>query len=151
MGHLSELLVPGFGRPVLCRGRMPRARWMVVYVQDEYGKFRQPKFECGCCAMSVFIVYDVTGDVRQNLNVFNLYRNPVLDNRIFNCLLTSVAAVHAEDSRASFLFVCDLNGNHQKWLSSRNTNRHGVAAFDFATVWLRLVGCRPHPCTWWNT
>ena len=28
----------------------------------------------------------------------------------------------------------DLNGHHQEWLDSTTTNRHGVAAFDFATV-----------------
>ena len=31
-------------------------------------------------------------------------------------------------------FVGDLNGHHQEWLGSTTTNRHGVAAFDFATV-----------------
>ena len=37
MRHVSEWLVPGFGRPVLlCRGRMPRARGMAVYVRDGY-------------------------------------------------------------------------------------------------------------------
>ena len=35
---------------------------------------------------------------------------------------------------ASFLFVGDLNGHHQKWLGSATTKHHGVAAFDFATV-----------------
>ena len=45
-----------------------------------------------------------------------------------------MAAVQAEDVRASFLFVDDLNGYHQEWLGSTTTNRHGVAAFDFATV-----------------
>ena len=35
---------------------------------------------------------------------------------------------------ASFLFVGDLNCHHQEWLGSTTTNRHGVAAFDFATV-----------------
>ena len=40
----------------------------------------------------------------------------------------------AEDVRVSFLIVGDLNGHHQEWLGSRTTNRHGVAAFDFATV-----------------
>ena len=31
MSHVSELLVPGFGRPVfLCRGRMPRVRGMDI-------------------------------------------------------------------------------------------------------------------------
>ena len=45
-----------------------------------------------------------------------------------------MAAVQAEDIRASFLFVGDLNSRHQEWLCSTTTNRHGVAAFDFATV-----------------
>ena len=43
-------------------------------------------------------------------------------------------SLQAEDVRASFLFMDDLNGHHQEWLGSTNTNRHGVAAFDFATV-----------------
>ena len=52
--HVSELLVPGFGCPVLsCRGKLPRARGMAAYVRDGYGAFRQPKFECGCCEMLV--------------------------------------------------------------------------------------------------
>ena len=85
---------------------------------------------CGCCEMVVFMVCDV----RQNLFVFSLYRNPDLDDRIFDCLLASMAAVQAEDIRASFLIVGDLNGHHQEWLGSTNTNRHGVEAFDFTTV-----------------
>ena len=119
---VSEVLVPGFCRPVLlCWGKMPRASGMAAYVRDGYGAFRQPKFECGC-------------GVRQNLYVYSLYRNPDLDDRIFDCLPASTAAVQAEDVRASFLFVGDLNGHHQEWLGSTTTNRHGVAAFDFATV-----------------
>ena len=111
MRHVSELLVPGFGRPVLlCRGRMPLARGMAAYVRDGYGEFRQPKFECGCCEMLVFM----DCGVRQNM--------------------AAVAAVQAEDVHASFLFVGDLNGHHQEWLCSTTTNRHGVAAFDFPTV-----------------
>ena len=73
MRHVSKLLIPGFGRPVLlCRGKMPRARVMSAYVQDGYGAFRKRKFECGCCEMLVFSVCGV----RQNLYVFSLYRNP---------------------------------------------------------------------------
>ena len=45
-----------------------------------------------------------------------------------------MAAVQTEDIRESFLFVGDLNGHHQEWLGSTTTNRHGVTAFDFATV-----------------
>ena len=109
---------------------MPRASWMASYVRDTYGAFRQPKFECGCCEM---LFLRVCG-VRQNIYAHSLYRNPHLDDRIFDCLLASMAAVPAEDVRASFLFVGDLNGLHQEWLGSTTTNRHGVAAFDFATV-----------------
>ena len=47
---------------------------------------------------------------------------------MFDCLLTSIAAVQAEDVRASFLFASDLNGHHQEWLGSTTTNRHEVAA-----------------------
>ena len=66
MRNVSELLVPGFGRPVfLCRGKMPRARGMAAYVRDGYEAFCQPKFECGCCEMLVFRVCGV----RQNLYV----------------------------------------------------------------------------------
>ena len=45
-----------------------------------------------------------------------------------------MAAVQAEDVRTSFLFVGYLNGYHRERLGSTTTNRHGVAAFDFATV-----------------
>ena len=50
--------------------------------------------------------------VRQNLYVYSLYRKPDLDDRIFHCLLASMSAVQAEDVRASFLFVGDLNGHY---------------------------------------
>ena len=73
--------------------------------------FRQPKFECGCCEMLIFRVCGA----RQNLYVFSLYRNLDLDDRNSECLLTSMAAVQAEDVRASFLFMGDLNGLHE-WL-----------------------------------
>ena len=85
---------------------MPRARGMAEYVRYGYGAFRQPKFECGCCEMLVFMVCGV----RQNVYVCSHYRNPDLDDRILDCLLASMAAVQAEDVRASFLCVGDLNG-----------------------------------------
>ena len=73
--HISEFLVPGFGRPVfLCRDGMPQAHGMAAYVRDGYGAFRQPKFECGCCEMLVFRVCAA----RQNFYVFSLYCNPDL-------------------------------------------------------------------------
>ena len=111
MRHVSEVLVPSFCRPVFfCRGKMPRARGMTAYVRDGYGAFRRPKFKCVCCEMLFFRVCGV----RQNLYMYSLYRNPDLDDRILDCLLASMAAVQAEDVRASFLFVGDLNGHHQE-------------------------------------
>ena len=71
---------------------------------------------------------------RQNFYLFSLYRNPDLDDRIFDCLLTAMAVVQAVDARASFLLVGDLNGHNQEWLGSTTTDRHRVAAPDFATV-----------------
>ena len=71
--------------------------------------------------------------VRQNIYVFSLYRNPDKDDRIFDCLLSLIAAEQADYICASFLFVGDLNGHLQEWLGSTTTNRHGVPAFDFAT------------------
>ena len=92
MYQVSEVLVPGFCRPVLlCRGKMPRAGGMAAYVRDGYGAFRQSKFVCGCCEMLVCWVCGV----RQNLYMHSLYRNTDLDNRIFDCLLASMAAVQA--------------------------------------------------------
>ena len=72
--------------------------------------------------------------LRQNFYVYSLYCYPDQDDRIYDCLLTSMAAVQAEDVCASFLFVGDLNGHRQEWLGSTITNSHGVAAFNFATV-----------------
>ena len=124
MRHVSEILVPGFGRTVLlCRGKMPRPEgWLHAYEMVTDG-----------CVWFLLLVFRVCG-VRQKLYVYSLHRNPDLDDRIFDCLLASMAAVQTEDILTSFLFVGDLNGHHQEWLGSTTTNRYGVVAFDFATV-----------------
>ena len=71
---------------------------MAAYIRDG---FSQPKFGCGCCKMLFFCVCGM----RQNIYVFSPYCKPDLDDQISYCLLTSMAAVLAEDVRASFLFV----------------------------------------------
>ena len=48
------------------------------------------------------LVFRVCG-VRQNLYVNSLYRNPDRDNRIFDCLRASMAAMQAEDSSLSLM------------------------------------------------
>ena len=73
--------------------------------------------------------------VRQNFHELNFYRNHDQDDRIFDWLLTSMAAVQAEDVGASFMLVYHLIDVHyQEWFGSTHTNRHVFAAFDFATV-----------------
>ena len=104
---------------------------MDAYVRDGYGAFRQPKFECGCCERLFFRV----SGVRENLYLSSRSRNPDLDDQIFDCLpIASMVAVQAEDVRASFLFLGDLNGHRHEWLGSTTKNSHEVASFDFATV-----------------
>ena len=83
-------------------------RQVILLVPQQYKIAFQ--FECGCCEMLAFRVCGA----RQNFYVFRLYRNPDLDDRIYDCLLTAMAAVQAADVCASFLFVGDLNGHHQE-------------------------------------
>ena len=131
MRQVSKLLVPRFGRPdFLCQDRMIQARGIAAYVRDGYGAFHKPSFEYGCCEMFVFMVCGV----KQNFYVFSLYRNPDVDGRIYDCLLTSMAAVQAEDVSASIMFVGDLSDYHQGSLGSTAKNRHGSAAFTIATA-----------------
>ena len=55
MRHVSELLIPGFGRSLLlCRGKMPHARGMAAYARDGCGAFRQPNFSVVVCEMLLF-------------------------------------------------------------------------------------------------
>ena len=63
MRHVSKLLVPGLGCPVLlCLGRLPRARGMAAYVRDGYGAFRQPSLSVviAKCWLLGFVVRDRT-------------------------------------------------------------------------------------------
>ena len=100
-----------------------------------------------CCFLGC-VVWDRTF-------VFNLYRNPDLDDQIFDCLLASM--VQPADIRASFLFVGDLNGHHQEWLGSTTTNRHRVTVFDsqLSPVAISWLPAQPmhvveHLTSWWR-
>ena len=73
-----------------------------------------------------------------NHYIFSLYRNPDANNDLYDCLLTSMASIQSVDTKASFLFLGDLNAHHQEWLGSISpTNRNGHAALDFSN----LSGC----------
>ena len=132
--HLSELHIPGFGRPICSlRGSLPRSRGLSMYVRDGFCAFRQAKYECKCCEMQIV---RVCGS-RNNFYLFSCYRNPDLHDGIFDCLLTAMATIQSEDRKASFLVIGDFNAKHREWLNSGITDNHGVAALNFATV----AGC----------
>ena len=131
------------------RQLMPRARGMAAYVRDGYGAFRQPKFECGCCEMLVFRVCGV----RQNLYVYVQSLSQPCPRRSHFLLFTSINGCRAGWGCPCLFPVCGWF----EWPSS------GVIGFYdhepswscglwlHNSLWLRLVGCRPNPCTWWNT
>ena len=61
--HMSEFLVPGFGRPVLlCRDAVPLARGIAAYVRDGYGHFANLNLSVGVvrCWYSGCVVLDRT-------------------------------------------------------------------------------------------
>ena len=85
MRHVSELLVPGFGRPVLCGGRMPRTRGMAAYVRRTWWIWSISPIQVWVWLLQN-VGFWICG-VRQNLYLFSLYHNPDLDDHIFECLL----------------------------------------------------------------
>ena len=133
--HISELSIPGFKKPTLFkRNAIPRARGMALYIREGLSASHRPQYECGCHETQVV---KVSGRLI-NLYVFASYRNPDLDDTIFDCLLTKMAEVQERDSKACFVFVGDYNAHHTEWLNSITaTDNHGIAALDFSN----LCGC----------
>ena len=86
MCHVSVLLDPGFCCLDLYQGKMPLAQGIASSVRDGNGAFRQRKYWCSCCEILGFMVCGV----RQSLYVFSLAH---LDDMIFDCLLTLMAAI----------------------------------------------------------
>ncbi len=73
-----------------------------------------------------------------NYYIFSVYRNPDLDDSIYDCLLGSMASIQESDSKASFVVLGDVNAHHQEWLNSIfPTNQHGRGALDISN----LSGC----------
>ena len=145
--HVLELLVPGFGRPILlCRGKMPRAQGMAAYVWDDCRASSQPKFVCGCCKMLVFRVCGV----RPNLCVFSLYCKPWPRWPDF-LLFTSINGCRADRGYSCLFPVC---GWFERW-SSRVDGLYNHELSWNCSFWLRnylllhSVGCRQKPCMWW--
>ena len=68
-----------------------------------------------------------------NFYLCSIYRNPDLDDGIFDCLLITMATIQESDIKASFVFVGDFNAHHREWLNSVSpTDGHGLRALDFS-------------------
>ena len=129
--HAAEMRLPGFCCPVLLPcGARERVRGLALYIRDGFPAYRQSRYECACC--EVFVVR-VCG-LRQNFYLFGCYRNPDLDDHIFDCLLVAMSRVQSDDPRSAFVFVGDFNAHHREWLGSHVTNQHGNSALEFSTL-----------------
>ena len=129
--HVSELLVPGFRRPVLVlRGARPNGLGLAMYVRDGVAVTRMPAYECSCCEI---MAVRVCGQ-RLNFYIFCVYRSPSTNDRVYDCLLEAMAKVQSVDSRSVFGFVGDFNCHHEEWLGSSRTDSHGVSARDFCNL-----------------
>ena len=131
MRHVSEILIPGFKKPILLkRNSIPRAQGMAAYIGKDFSASRKSNFECGCHEVQVLKVCGRTN----NFYLFSVYRNPDMDDAIFDCLLTSMATIQEQDRKAAFLFIGDFNAHHREWLNSISpTDIHGIRALDFTS------------------
>ena len=132
--HVSGLLVPVIGRPVL-----------VEYVRDGYG---QPKFECGYWEMLLFYgIWCLTEliCVQSSLQPWPIWPDCWLFTDINGCragqgcaCLFTVFGWFEYPSSG----VVGFYDNEPSWCCSL-WFRNGA--------WLWSVGCQPDQCTWWNT
>ena len=103
---------------------------MAVYIRNGCSAFYKAIFECGCHEVQII---KVCGK-HNNFYLFSVYRNPVADDGIFDCLLVSMAAIQENDRKVSFVFIGYFNAHHKEWLNSiSQTDCHGLRALDFSS------------------
>ena len=133
--HKSELIIPNFNSPTLFRrNEITRSRGLCVYVRIGFTACRMSQYECNCHEVLIIRVCSRFN----NFYIFTAYRNPDLNDSIFDYLIESMANIQNNDRKAAFLFIGDFNAHHREWLNSASpTNGHGRRAYDFAN----LSGC----------
>ena len=87
-------------------------------------------YEYGCHEMQMV---KVCGK-HYNFYICSIYRNPDLEDSIFDCPLMTMAILQENDVKASFVFIGDFNAHHREWLNSVSpTDIHGLRALDFSS------------------
>ena len=131
MRHISELLIPGYKKPILLRRHaIPRACGMALYIKKEFSATHKACFECGCHEMQVV---KVCGK-HNNFYICSIYRNPDLDDSILDFFLMTTMATIQENYVRSLVFIGNFNVHHRKCLNSVPlTEGHGLRALDFSS------------------
>ena len=135
----SDLPVPGFCRPVFCRGKISLARWLAPYVRDGFW----------ACLSEAAAKY--------------WYLGFVVRDGTFMCSVFIVTLTYSLRWPDFWLFT-NINGYRAGWGYARlrmcnccwviwmaNIRIDWVHMTLIVMVWQPSVGRRPNPCTWWNS
>lgn len=67
-----------------------------------------------------------------NIYLFSIYCNPDVDDSLYDCPLTRMAAIQENDKKALFLFAGEFNDHHTEQLNSVSPiDCQGLRALDF--------------------
>ena len=85
--HVSEVLLPDFNKPTLLRrDSRPRVRGLAVYIRAGFSATVRKENVCNCHEIQLIRVCSRSN----NFYIFSLYRNPDLDDSIYDCILSSI-------------------------------------------------------------
>ena len=88
--HVSEISLPGFNNPtLLLRDSKPRIRGLATYIRSEFSAANKEENVCTCHEFQVIRICSNNN----NFYIFSLYRNPDLDDSIYDCLLSSMSEI----------------------------------------------------------
>ena len=80
MRHVSEILIPGFKKPILLRrNAIHRAQGLAAYIRNDFSASRKTNFECGCHEVQVLKVCGKTN----NFYLFSIYHVPMMQMMLF--------------------------------------------------------------------
>ena len=68
-------------------------------MRDGFSAHRQRGYEWACCEVIIVRICSSS----HNFYVFGVYQNPDLSDKVFDCLLTSIAKVRSVDRKETFV------------------------------------------------